>query len=85
MDKILQEIAEHKATERAQWLDSVIHKAIPQWKINLLLKWNHRLLRKLLNADLEIIAQELIADFGIQYYIKLNGKVIAERKFIDSL
>ncbi len=84
MKNILQEIAENIATERAQWLESVIKNAIPRWKINILLKYNHWIVRKLLWADLEIITEELIADFGTKFIVKLNGKVIANRKFLIS-
>lgn len=81
MENIFNQIVENIATERAQWLDKVIREAIPQWKINLLLKYNNRLLRKLLRIDLEILIQDLISDFATQYIVILNGKIIAKRKF----
>ena len=84
MKDILQQITENISTERAKWLDSVIKKAIPKWKLKILLRYNHWIVRKWLGINLEIITEELIADFGTRYVVKLNGKLIAERKFIFS-
>lgn len=64
----------------AQWQDSVIKAHVPQWKLRLLLRFNKPWLRRLIRANVEIERYDLIADFGTQYVIRLNGRVIGERK-----
>lgn len=78
---IVAETVEKIALERAAWIDSLIASSVPSWKLSLLKKFNHPLLRKIIGADIEIITENLIADFGNQTIIKLNGKVIGKMKY----
>lgn len=77
----MNEIVEKIAQEKAAWIDNTIKNAVPKWKLDLLQKINHPLLRKIIRADIEIINETLIADFGMQTIIKLNGKVVSQRKY----
>lgn len=81
MDKIINKLVEKEMNKKAVWIDFVISLNIPSWKLDLLKKINNRFLRKIIGADIEIINQSLIADFGTITTIKLNGKIISKRKF----
>lgn len=81
MDKIMNNLVEKMANERALWIDTTIKKAVPEWKLNLLKRINHPLIRKVIGVDIEIINETLIVDFGTQVIIKLNNKIIGQRKY----
>lgn len=74
-------LVEKMANERALWIDTTIKKAVPEWKLNLLKRINHPLIRKVIGVDIEIINETLIVDFGTQVIIKLNNKIIGQRKY----
>ena len=79
---ILNKKTEEIARIRAEWIDSEFKKAVPAWKMFFLERFPSEWLARLLLVNAEVINEELIADFGTQVYLKLNGKVIAKRKFI---
>ena len=81
MDSIISKLVEKVMNDRAKWIDGTIQDAVPKWKLDLLQKINHSLLRKFIRGDIEIINETLIADFGTKVIIKLNGKVIGERNY----
>lgn len=80
-DVLLCRKVEQLGLERARWIDKTIEKNIPKWKADILLKYPHRILARILNINIDIINQQLIADFGTQVIIKLNNKVIGKRKY----
>lgn len=77
----IQEATERIAIERAKFIDDTINRNVPSWKLNLLKKFNYTWLKKVIRADIEIITQALIADFGNETIILLNGKVIGRYKY----
>lgn len=79
---ILNKSVEQIAKERSEWIDSTIAMWIPAWRMKLLKKFPSKLLFKILVGDLEIINEELIANFGTRVWIKLNGKVIGRREYL---
>lgn len=83
MTNPLYEATEKFAKEESKFIDDAIKELVPMWKLNLLLKVNTTFLRKLLKVNIEIIKEELIADFGWRIIVKNNNtnKYIA-RKFI---
>ena len=81
MKNIVDNYVEKMANDIAKWTDDTIKENVPEWKLNFLMKLNHPLLRKFLRVDIEIISEDLIAEFGIQKIIKLNGKVIGRMKY----
>lgn len=76
---ILNKTVEKIARERADWIDSTIQSHLPKWKVWLLKKYPF--LKSFLAVNIEIINEELIADFGTRVWIKLNGKVIGKRNY----
>lgn len=77
---ILNKKVEEVARERSEWIESVITENIPGWKIWLVKRFPF--LKNFLQIKVEIINEELIADFGMRVWIKLNGEVIGQRKFL---
>lgn len=78
---ILNQKAEEMAAKRAAFIEDVIKSNVPKWKLDLLKKYNRPWLRWLIRARVEIVSETLIANFGIQTLVKLNGKVIGQIKF----
>ena len=77
----LAKTTEKIARERAEWIDSTIASWIPAWRMKLLKKFPSKWLARILIGEVEIINEELIGNFGTQVWIKLNGKVIGQRKY----
>ena len=46
--------------DRAKWIDGTIQDAVPKWKLDLLQKINHSLLRKFIRGDIETIKTRLV-------------------------
>lgn len=82
---ILYKQAEKLAKERGNWIDSVVVKNIPKWKLRFLLKAKTKLIRdvilEVVGIDLDIITEDLSFGLENKVTIKLNGKVIGERIF----
>lgn len=73
---------ERIARKRAWWIDTTIRENIPSWKWGCLKMFPNLWIALILNIDIEIICEELIADFGQRIIIKLNGKMIGTKSFI---
>lgn len=71
------------ALERAEWIDSTIRSHLPSWKVYVLECFPG--LKPFLFIDIEILSETLIANFGVQITIKLNGKVIGQRKYTSEV
>lgn len=73
------------AAEQSKWIDETIFNALPEWKMKLIKRYKSRFIAWLLGVNVEIIHEELIANFGKRIIIKLNGKVIGVRSIKFSL
>lgn len=80
MTNIIQKYTTKMATEQAKFIDESIKKLVPSWKLKILLKFNYTWLQKLLNVKIEIIHEELIADFGKRITV-ISGEKYLSRKF----
>lgn len=81
VDNLLEKKAGASMRERARWIDSIIEKALPEWKLKIMRKYPYPILAKLLLINIEIKNVQLIANFGTRVEIKLNGKLIGKRNF----
>lgn len=70
-----------RALKRASWVDNVVMQAIPTWKLFILRRYPDKFVQKLLMVNIEIVHKQLIANFGTQISIYLNGNLIGSRKF----
>ncbi len=81
LDKYLKELED----KRARWIDSVVKRNVPYWKLFLLTKFKNspikETLLKLLKVNLEMEVNQLIGNFGYEIVISLNGKVIGRKKY----
>ena len=78
---ILEDYSDKIGLERAKWIDEVVLKNIPEWKVKIITKTKSKLIARLLNVNVEIQHMTLIADFGTETIVILNGKIIGRRKF----
>lgn len=81
MENIIEKTTWEMAHARSVWMDQVVKNAIPAWKWNLLQKFPSAWLAWLLGCVVEVYHEDLIADFGVQTRILLNGKLIGKMKF----
>ena len=85
VDHFLGDKAEKIGKAKAVWIDKTIAAWIPAWRIKLLKRYPSKLLSKILIGEIEIVEEQLIADFGTRTWIKLNGLVIGSMNWnIDS-
>lgn len=78
---ILRKTTWEMAHERSVWMDDVVRRAIPAWKWKLLNRFPSKWLAMILGCVIDVYHEELIAGFGTETRILLNGKVIAKMKF----
>lgn len=80
----LDSIVERKAKEQSDWIDSTVKSLLSSWQVFIIeSSKTPNIIKKIVakSADIEIIHQELIADFGHEVIIKKHGEVRARRKF----
>lgn len=78
---VLQKTTEQIAEEQARFIDQTIAEHVPQWKLSLLRKFQYPLLARILFVNVEVEHSTLVANFGKEVRVKLNGKVIGSRKY----
>lgn len=78
---LINQYSEEIAKKRAEWIDSVLISNLPSWKVTILRKFPFRIVAFFLNVHVEIEEKQLIANFGTQTYLYLNGRCIGMHKF----
>lgn len=77
-------MVEKKAREQSEWIDSTVKSLLSKWQVFIIeSSKTPRMIAGLVarSADIEIIHQELIGNFGWEIIIKQHGEVKAKRKF----